>query len=215
MIGDRTGESAGPVTRWWWVRHAPVPDSQGRIQGRMDLPCDTGDEEEIAALGGRLPPGAALVLTPLSRTHQTAHALEMAGARLDPFEEEEAFLEQDFGRWQGKTWGGLASQDPPDPDLEAFWRDPGLGTPPGGESFVRVMDRVARAVLDWSDRLGDRDVVVVAHAGAIRAAVAQALELSPAAALRLSVEPLSLTRIDRFAAPDSGWALRSLNETYW
>jgi alpha-ribazole phosphatase len=181
----------------------------------MDLPCDTGDEEEIAALAGRLPPGAALVLTPLSRTHQTAHALEMAGARLDPFEEEEAFLEQDFGRWQGKTWGGLASQDPPDPALESFWRDPGLGTPPGGENFARVMDRVAQAVLHWSDQLGDRDVVVVAHAGAIRAAVAQALELSPAAALRLSVDPLSLTRIDRFAGPEGGWALRSLNETYW
>jgi alpha-ribazole phosphatase len=181
----------------------------------MDLPCDTGDDAEFEVLAGRLPPGAALILTPLSRTHQTAHALEVAGARLEPFEEEDAFLEQDFGQWQGKTWGGLASQDPPDPTLDAFWRDPGLATPPGGESFARVMDRVAQAVTRWSARLGDRDVVVVAHAGTIRAAVAQALELSPAAALRLSVEPLSLTRIDRFAPPEPGWALRSLNETYW
>ncbi|OIR09202.1 hypothetical protein GALL_88090 [mine drainage metagenome] len=25
------------MTRWWWVRHAPVPDPRGRITGQLDL----------------------------------------------------------------------------------------------------------------------------------------------------------------------------------
>ena len=38
---DRT-EPAQP-TRWWWVRHAPVREDNGRIYGQKDLGCDTSD----------------------------------------------------------------------------------------------------------------------------------------------------------------------------
>ena len=31
------------TTRWWWVRHAPVPDG-GFIYGQRDLDCDCGLE---------------------------------------------------------------------------------------------------------------------------------------------------------------------------
>ena len=39
-----TGDGgAYPPTRWWWIRHAPVPDG-GRIYGQGDLDCDCSDK---------------------------------------------------------------------------------------------------------------------------------------------------------------------------
>ncbi len=36
MIDTDTKEAV--VTRWWWVRHAPVPGPRDQIKGRLDLP---------------------------------------------------------------------------------------------------------------------------------------------------------------------------------
>jgi alpha-ribazole phosphatase len=47
----------------------------------------------------------------------------------------------------------------------------------------------------------------VSHGGPIRAALALALDLSPAAALRFAIEPLSVTRIE---AVGSGWRVMSV-----
>ncbi|GEO81178.1 histidine phosphatase family protein [Pararhodospirillum oryzae] len=201
------------VVRWWWVRHAPVIGPRGRILGRTDVPCDTSDLDALIILADRLPSGAVVVVSPQLRSRQTASALEGAGALLTHPEEDAAFTEQDFGQWEGRTWNELMGAHPPDPQVSTFWTDPARETPPGGESFMSVMERVGQAVLSWSERLGSGDVVVVAHAGTIRAAVAQALELAPPAALRLAIDPLSLTRIDRHGGPEDGWAVRCVNET--
>ncbi len=199
------------MTRWWWIRHAPVPDPEGRILGRLDTPCDTSDAPALEALAARLPQGASLIVSPLLRAQQTAHALEAAGARLAVADEEPAFTEQSFGDWQGRTWSALSSRVPPDLELEAFWRSPGFHAPPGGESFANVVGRVAAAVDFWSAKLGDRDVVVVAHAGSIRAALAQALDMTPDSALRIAIDPQSLTRIDRIPGPPVGWRVGAVN----
>jgi alpha-ribazole phosphatase len=75
------------------------------------------------------------------------------------------------------------------------------------------MARVAEAI---RGRRATGPVVVIAHAGVIRAAVALALELTPVQALRLQIEPLSLTRLCRFQLPDDGedvWDVRCINQT--
>ncbi|MBB4265241.1 histidine phosphatase family protein [Roseospira visakhapatnamensis] len=206
--------AAPAETRWWLIRHAPVPDAEGRIVGRLDLAADTGDDEDLEALARRLPARAVLVTTPLTRTDQTARALAAAGARLSRATEEPDFLEQHFGAWQGATWGGLASADPPDPVLAAFWAEPTRATPPGGESFAAVIDRVASGLDRWSADHAGRDIVAVVHAGTIRAALAVALGLDPATALRFVIDPLSLTRLDRLAGGgdwDGGWRVDCVN----
>ena len=38
----------GLVTRWWWIRHAPVSNPRGRIYGATDVPADTTDEATFA-----------------------------------------------------------------------------------------------------------------------------------------------------------------------
>ena len=52
-------------------------------------------------------------------------------------------------------------------------------------------------------------MVCVSHGGAIRAAVAHALGVGASAALHLSVQNLSLTVLERFAA---GWRVVLVNE---
>uniref|UniRef100_UPI0035B08C55 hypothetical protein n=1 Tax=Zoogloea sp. TaxID=49181 RepID=UPI0035B08C55 len=56
------------VTRWWWVRHAPVRVNDGRIYGQTDHPCDWSDRPLFEALAQRLPDDAIWVTSTLLRT---------------------------------------------------------------------------------------------------------------------------------------------------
>lgn len=198
--------SAQPSTRWWWLRHAPVPDPEGRITGRLDLPCDTSDTDWFAILANRLPRNAALVESGLIRCNQTIGALEAAGLPLPPALVEPDLVEQDFGRWQGRAWTVLSAAK--DPDLPGFWQAPATATPPGGESFASMIERVRQVIERLNEDLYGRDILAVAHAGTIRAALAVALDIPPEAALAFAIDPLSLTRID---ALDNGWRVTGVN----
>jgi alpha-ribazole phosphatase len=48
----------------------------------------------------------------------------------------------------------------------------------------------------------------VVHSGTVRAALSIALDLPPESALRFTIDPLSLTRIDRIAG---GWCVVGVN----
>lgn len=197
---------AGAATRWWLLRHAPVPCPFGRITGRLDVACDTSEDEAFRALARRIPVNPVLVESGLIRCRQTAGALEAAGLLLPPPLVEPDLVEQDFGRWQGRSWTDLDTAK--DPDLAGFWRDPANTAPPGGESFAAMMARVGGAMQEITAAQAGRDILAIVHAGTIRAALAQALDLTPAQALRFAVQPLSLTRLD--ATPD-GWRVEAVN----
>jgi alpha-ribazole phosphatase len=70
------------VTRWWWVRHAPVTSNDGRIYGQEDVPADCSDDDAFATLAKILPSGAVLATSDLQRTTQTADAIMTAGLDL-------------------------------------------------------------------------------------------------------------------------------------
>lgn len=194
------------TTRWWWLRHAPVPDSEARISGQLDLPCDTSDQTWFAALAQRLPRNPVLVDSGMIRCRQTVGGLEAAGMALPPALVEPALAEQNFGRWQGRSWNVLAAAR--DPDLPAFWQAPATALPPGGESFAAVVVRVAAVIERLTRDHTGRDILAVAHAGTIRAALSVALDITPAAALAFTIEPLSLTLLDATAA---AWRVQGVN----
>lgn len=198
------------TTRWWWVRHAPVINSDKLLYGRLDLAADTGDAAAVAALAARLPRRAVWLQTPLRRTAETAAALLAALGEAAVPAVEPALIEQDFGAWQGRpsreVYGALPQHDP-------FWSHPSAHAAPGGESFDAVLRRVQPAILALSDAHAGRDIVAVAHAGTIRAAAALALELDGERALRLAVDTLSLTRLDRIRSSSGAesWRITALN----
>lgn len=183
------------VTRWWWIRHAPVAgDDPGRISGQLDIACDISDAAALTALARRLPKDAVWVTSPLARARDSAKALGCP-----PCLTEEGLAEQHLGAWQGLTWDevyrvhGAANED--------FWKDPGLHRPPGGESFAEVVARVDAVVRRLTADHAGRDIVAVAHGGSIRAAIAAALELEPRRALAIGIDTLSLTRLDHVDGP--------------
>ncbi|MHC4044071.1 histidine phosphatase family protein [Bradyrhizobium sp. 23AC] len=180
----------------WLIRHAPVAGVTGTIHA-ADAPADLGDRVQLDALRRRLPRDAASYASPSRRTIETARAL---GLEPEPVSE---FREQDFGDWTGHRHDKLAESGG---DAYArFWSDPAAGRPPGGESFA---DQVVRVRLGLS-RIAAGSATLVVHSGTIRAALCIALDLTPQAALRFVVDPLSLTRIDRLA---SGWRVVSVNQ---
>ena len=196
------------TTRWWWIRHAPVRDHGGRLYGRSEVAADLSNTAALRALAARLPEKAVWLASPLSRTKETAGALaalRAGGAReTAPISIEPGIIEQDFGSWQGKTYDEIAELQ--GGEMHAFWFAAAHATPEGGESFLDTMARVAEAVARLTQTHEGSDIVAVAHAGVIRAAVALALGLDAEAALRLAVDTLSLTRLDH---------IRSDGRAYW
>src|ERR1700730_13422959 len=48
----------GLVTRWWWVRHAPVPNPEARCYGQSDKDCDVSNQALFEHQARLLPKGA-------------------------------------------------------------------------------------------------------------------------------------------------------------
>ena len=194
------------VTRWWWVRHAPVTANDGRIYGQKDVPADCSDDDAFATLAKILPSDAVLATSDLQRTTQTADAIMTAGLDLPEAIVEPAFREQCFGDWQGMRYDEFASLR--DDLAHRHWLSPAFERPPLGESFADVIARVVPAVIRMTATYAGRDVVAVAHGGTIRAAAALALGLDPEAVLALSIDNLSLTRLDHIDDDGNGAAWR-------
>ena len=201
------------MTRWWWIRHAPVTGQDGRVYGNRDVACDCSDTALFRALAQQLPAAATWVVSPLDRTHKTAAAIARHhGPQASPFEVEAQLIEQDFGTWQGMTYAEL---DAARGNLwHRFWLAPAEATPPGGESFAAVCARVAEAVARLNRRLAGGEIVCVSHGGPIRAALGLALGLSPEKALAFAIDNCSLTQLDHFAetqADGESWRVALVN----
>lgn len=183
------------TTRWWWIRHAPVTTWKGRCYGTLDVPADVADRAAFEGLAKLLPDRARLVTSGLSRAIDTARAIHDAGRLLPDPEIVDDLREQCFGDWQGKTNEELEAEY--GRALHRFWRAPADETPPNGESFATLMDRVHRAIDEVGRRHEGGDIIAVAHGGTIRAALALALGVPGETALQFATDNLSLTRLDR------------------
>ena len=181
------------------------------LYGVMDVPlCETSLLEQTPmyrALAARLPRPAAWFVTPLSRTRRTAEAIFTAGYPHATLAVEPGLLEQSLGDWQGLPHADLPARL--SLPKHAFWPLAGDERPPGGETLVEVIQRVGAALERLADEHPDEDVVIVSHGGAIRAAVAHCLRIGPDNALHLTVQNLSLTRLER--TPE-GWRVICVNE---
>ncbi len=199
-------------TRFWLIRHAIV-DAQSRavLYGRMDVPIAADSLAAQTAiyrsLAERLPRDAVWLVSPLQRTQRTADAILRASAEHRVPCVEPGFTEQDLGDWQGLKHADLPAKltDPAHP----FWPLGAHEVPPAGESMATVLARVGETLERLAERHAGQDIVCVSHGGTIRAAVAHALGVDAQAALHLSVQNLSLTVIERFAA---GWRVVVVNE---
>jgi len=176
------------------IRHAPAVTG-GRLAGRRDVPALLDDAEAFARVARAVAGVEAVVSSPALRCRQTTEALFPGRA----YDTDPRLWEQDFGAHEGLKSSEL-------PDLGDLSREAlAQVAAPDGESFADVVARVSPALEALSG-----SVAVVAHAGTVRAGIAQALG-DVAVALAFEVAPLSVTRIRRFAG---GYAVTSVNERW-
>ena len=201
------------VTRWWWVRHAPVRSDGGNIYGQTDIACDTGDREVFEAVAKILPRQAVWVASSLMRTHQTAEAIWATGfPRPAGMPHEAAFAEQHLGQWQGMNRAAFLASRP----VGSHWFA-GIDEPaPGGESFMDLYNRTCSAIDRLNLEHAGKDVIAVGHGGTIKAAVGLALGGLPEKGLAFDIDNCSVTRLDHFASSGKSiWRLPMVNQQPW
>jgi len=200
------------ITRFWLIRHALVEENARlRVYGTEDVPlCPeslVAQRPMYEALARRLPADALWFVSPLSRTVSTAQAIQAAGYGEQPWTVEPGIMEQSLGEWQGLVHADL----PPRLTLPAhvFWSVSASERPPGGESMLDVCARVGEALDRMAHAHAGRDMVIVSHGGAIRAALAHALRIHAETALHFSIQNLSVSIIERLP---EGWRIVAVNE---
>jgi alpha-ribazole phosphatase len=132
-----------------------------------------------------------IMTSPLLRCSSFAVAL---GERLQlPVHVEPRFREVGFGEWEGYTRGELEAFNPG--QVARFLQDPVNSRPPGAEPLEDFTGRVQAGFDDLLDRFAGQSVLVVAHAGVIRAIMAYVLEVPPSRMYRIHVANAALSRI--------------------
>ena len=154
--------------RLWLVRHARVPDGQGRCYGHSDWLADTA-ETVLAAerLAGLMPEGLSVRVSPLRRCQQLAHELQVRRPDLT-CSMDNRLMELYFGAWEGRDWSSIPRAEF-DPWMADFAHGrPGVAGSERGESVAELMARVRSAWTQWLQ--DERDGAWVTHAGVMRAA---------------------------------------------
>ncbi|MEU4223646.1 histidine phosphatase family protein [Nonomuraea sp. NPDC026600] len=161
----------------------------------MDENADPSSLARATALArARSWTGRALV-APARAAGQTAVAMGLLPSVV------QALAEADHGSWSGVPYAKVAEAEP---DALASWLADPHAAPHGGESLAALAARVAA----WLDAEHRSPAIVVCDVGVIRAALGHALGLSPLAANRFDLAPLSTTEL---SSARGGWRVAHVN----
>jgi broad specificity phosphatase PhoE len=154
------------------------------------VPADLTDTAQIARLDATLPHDALVVSSDLSRCVDTATAIQGSRTRLP---HRAGLREFDFGAWDGLHFAEVAEKWP---DLSrGYWENPGDVAPPQGESWNNAATRVTADIIAVAAQNPRRDIIAVAHFGAILSQVAHAAGIAPYRALSHRIDNYSVTEI--------------------
>ncbi len=187
------------MSRFFWVRHGPTHAKS--MVGWSDIPADLSDVARLARVASHLPADALVISSDLSRARATADAI--AGGR-DRLADDPDLREIHFGAWELQAFDTVPDQ----PLLRAFWEQPGDIRAPGGESWHEVSARVSRAAERLRAAHPGRDIVAVAHMGAILTQVQAALGVTAYEAFAHRIDNLSVTELHWVGV---GWQARAIN----
>ena len=172
------------------IRHGE-PAGGKRYRGQIDDPLsDLGWQQMWAAVGEHAP-WQQIVTSPLARCQAFATALgERHGL---PVTADARLMEVGFGAWEGRTAAQLRAEDPM--QLARFYQDPVYARPVGAEPLDAFYARVVAAFDALVGAYAGQQLLVVTHAGVIRALVAHVLGAPLQALYRIEVDNAAMTRI--------------------
>ena len=150
------------MTRLILCRHGETDwNVEGRYQGQADPPLNANGLAQARHLAAKLQDVGLEVVcsSPLRRALQTAESVA-EGLGLHLFIEPR-LMEIHQGDWQTRLRAEINARYP---DLFRCWQtDPWAVTPPGGESIVRVQQRVYAALDDLLEQHRGRCIGLVTH----------------------------------------------------
>jgi alpha-ribazole phosphatase len=191
------------------VRHGEtLYNMQRRFTGQSDIPLSALGEQQAAALGKHLAaePLAAIVASDLQRARVTARAI--AHYHELPVQEDADLREIAMGAWEGSTYDEIMARDA---DLVQRWlSDPTIYAPPGGETVIQLLDRVAPALQRWRTRYPEAAILWAVHGGVIEVLLCHLLGVDLKLRWQFRHENASITEID---LGRKGTRVVRLNET--
>lgn len=165
------------------VRHCQTSAPLGWCYGQTDVPLAPDWQTKLVTIQSGLPSAALVFSSPLNRCLQLALALS------DDVQVDDRLLELNFGAWENRLFSAL-----PEAELRDWCEHYLDATPPGGESFTQLQQRVHAFYQDLT-ALNAASVVIVTHAGVIRALLTIHQGISAEQAFALSVEFASVHRL--------------------
>lgn len=155
--------------RFVFIRHGAADGVEGRCIGHTEVPLSVEGIAEIRQLTFDSANIGRLISSDLSRA---AHSAQLISASVGtPVTVDARLREMNFGEWDGRTWVELEQTDG---DRLAAWMEHwSSAAPPAGETVDMLAARVASFLNDQLVQAQSHrsTIVIVAHAGSIRAAI--------------------------------------------
>jgi len=177
------------------VRHGETDWNREEVfRGRRDVPLNDRGRQQAEAASSRLAPAGlvAVYSSPLGRARDTADIIGQAcglEAHVD-----EAFVDMEFGAWQGLA---LTEVEKRYPELYQAWRKtPAEARIPGAESLAEVKQRAVAAITALAGRCPGDALCVVTHRVVSKLVMAWALGLDEAAFWRIRQDTACLNAFE-------------------
>jgi len=182
IIFVRHGETDFPLDRLYCddSKESPPLNSAGLAQAEVAATALAGVAVD------------AIYASPALRTQMTAQVI--AKKHDADVITRDAFLERRFGAWDGLYFDEVEKNDP---DGYLAWKiDPLNFSPEGGETITVLLARVKGGIDEILSIHAGETIVVVAHVGSIRVALADALQMPLAAYRQLRIDYASQSAVD-------------------
>ncbi|WP_456373099.1 histidine phosphatase family protein [Thiolapillus sp.] len=173
-----------------FIRHGEPEGGRLYRGSRIDDPLSERGWQQMWQAVGDHCHWDQIVSSPLVRCH--AFALALGKKHGLPVTLEQDFREVGFGLWEGRS--PVEIQQHNAAEYAAFHTDPVHNRPPQAEDLLTFGQRVAQAFDNTAARFRDKQILVVAHAGVIRAVLGHVMQAPPAAWYRVKVDNAGLSR---------------------
>jgi len=173
------------------IRHGEPEGGRAYRGHSIDDPLSEKGWQQMWDAVGDSAPWQQIVTSPLERCQAFAEAL-MDVYKI-PCATEDDFKEVGFGSWEGKTPAEIKSTNLT--EYEKFYLDPVNSRPAGAEPLDEFISRVTNAYTRNIEKYKGQHILIVAHAGVIRAIIANALHAAPIGLYRIKVNNAGISRI--------------------
>lgn len=173
-----------------FIRHGePVGGHRYRGHGIDDPLSEKGWQQMWQALE-KPENWTRIVSSPMLRCSEFAFALgQRMGLPVDLITD---LREVGFGTWEGRSSTEILQQDAK--EYEDFYQDPVHNRPPGAEDLQHFGQRISSVYRQLLADYADEHILVVAHAGVIRAALGYVLQTTAAHWYRARIDNARITR---------------------